>query len=118
MQLLTRAARSNPAAPSDDSHSNLGWNPELFGFLSHPMTSGSGDYHVALSLHSLRLFWCRDGQTQECLELPDCSVSEATQWLDTQLRAAELCSAASIHLPYEIPPQVARIDKIGMAKTD
>ncbi len=109
-QLLTRAARANLAPLPDDSQSNLGWDDTGKQFLSQPI---GGDFFVGLTLSPLMLsFGHEDGDT-ETLDLDNVTQGDAEQWLDAQLRQAELNPASDIDLPYDLPVEAAEIEKFS-----
>lgn len=109
-QLLTTSARANlPAAP-DDSHSNIGWDAVMKGFVSHPIPGTNGNSTVSLTLAPLELKFTPAGQSVSRLPLQDISKKQATDWLDAQLSKAGAKPSASIPLPYELPPDAASID--------
>ncbi len=54
-QWPSRFARHLMARRPDDSHSNLGWDHELRGFVSHDMGSSSGKLRVGLRVSDLTL---------------------------------------------------------------
>lgn len=96
-----RAERPNLAAAPDDSHSNLGWDTDLFAFLSQQSGVGGAQNLATLSLHPLRLNCNHDNYSQASLELAGRPISEATTCREPSLffeGVAELRSAASSDL--------------------
>ena len=52
-QWLARAARAYILPQLDDSHTNLGWDRMLGGFVTHPLPDG-----MRLGLRSATCVWC------------------------------------------------------------
>ena len=109
VQLATMAARANLTAAPDDSHSNLGWDTRLRRFFSQPISDEDGDWFVSVSLAPLEVSLFRDGETIELKTLDDVSVSNAVDWLDTQLAKAGLKPASGVELPYALPDDVEAV---------
>lgn len=117
VQLLTKAARANlPAAP-DDSHSNIGWDPGLDGFISHPLPAAEGPVTVGFALAAFTLSVTQGGQTQS-LSLAGQTDRQAIAWLDAQLTGASLNPAAPVALPYDLPAGAARAETYTIAGMD
>ncbi|MGI9480253.1 MAG: hypothetical protein ACR2PI_26370 [Hyphomicrobiaceae bacterium] len=109
VQLLTRAARANLPAAADDSHSNLGWDPELSGFLSQPLLADGTKIHIGATLDPLRLIIVEENQLTAELGLDGRSENDASTWLDAHLGTLRLNPATGATLPYDLPADVASI---------
>lgn len=105
-QHLTKAARANLAAKTDDSHSNLGWDSTQNAFLTHPLDG----WFVGLSLSPLRIFLSEGSEAREDLHLNGVSDTEVGNWLDTRLTSRGLSAGSVIDLPYDLPAEVTGID--------
>lgn len=108
-QLLTRAARANLPAEPDDSHSNLGWQPERKMFWSRPLPGIEGPCFIALAFAPMALHVFSGGRPRDRLDLAGVTVDKAGAWLDRQLGQLDLKPAARLSLPYELPAEVAQI---------
>jgi hypothetical protein len=112
VQLLTLAARANLEPAADDSHSNLGWDTTSKRFLSQPMPLNDRAMLIGLSLSPLRLEVVQDETTRDKLDMEGQTTEDALQWLDRQLREAELNPASKVTLPYELPEAVAKTERL------
>lgn len=112
-QLLARAALANlPAAP-DDSHSNLEWSVAEAAFLTHWLGGGAARCRIGLGLTPLRLVVTHeDGRVDE-LALASRALADVKGWLDGVLVRNGLVAAGSSTLPYDLPAEVADIDRFG-----
>jgi len=110
VQLVTKAARANLAAESDDSHSNLGWNSKLGAFVSQPLPGDGGDLFVGLNISGLTLMIASDGETGPSLELSGVSDADAGEWLDGKLAQSGLRAASNTALPYDLPASAAGLE--------
>lgn len=106
-QHLTKAARANLAAQPDDSQSNLGWDSGRRAFLSQPV---DGKY-VGMSFAPLTLFILDGNQEVRSLPLEGKSDALAGHWLDERLAELSLNKASDITLPYELPEDVAAVER-------
>ncbi len=109
VQFVTKAARANLKAQTDDSHSNIGWSNSLKGFLSQPLMGKESDTFVGASISPLQLSVHRDAQVVAALPLENATTSDAAAWLDRELQQLGLNAASSVTLPYELPVDVADI---------
>ena len=114
VQHLTRAARANLDAAPDDSHSNLGWDGERQAFTSHSIK----EYTVGLSLSPLTLFVAKGGDEIGNLPLAGKSDADADAWLDERLTKIGLKPASSVPLPYELPSDVASVERYAESCAD
>ena len=117
-QLVTMAARANLPPVSDDSHSNLGWDPITQSLVSHPLQAHGAGAQVSLSLSTLQIGLNSNGQHAESLKLDGRSHADALGWLDDQLVRAGFHAASNSALPYELPTDVASITKYNAADFD
>lgn len=101
VQWPSRAARANLAPVADDSHSNLGWNDAVFGFLSHPLDAAAR-FQLGFSYDSGALLWLQDGVVTGSIELVGIDPAAAAQWCDGQLQSVGLNSVAEAQMPYEL----------------
>lgn len=115
-QLLTRAARANLPAEPDDSHSNLGWQPQQEMFWSRPLPGSEGPCFIAMSFAPLALHAFSGGSARDSLDLHGVSVSTAGEWLDGQLGQLQLKPASGLALPYELPADVDKIVEFDTAQ--
>ncbi len=109
-QFVTKAARANLKAEGDDSHSNIGWNGTLKGFLSQPIMSDGAVIFVGASLAPLRIGLFRDDEVISALGLENITEGDAASWLDAELQKVGLKPASDVALPYELPSSVAEIE--------
>lgn len=114
-QLLTRAARANLPAEPDDSHSNLGWQPQREMFWSRPLPGSEGPCFIALSFAPLALHVFSGGSARDSLDLQAVSVGAAGAWLDEQLAQLDLKPASGLTLPYELPAEVEQVGDFNTA---
>ena len=99
VQWLARAARAFAPPRPDHSHTNLGWNDGLAGFITHPLT---GDLRVGLSITHLTLV-LMDASAQS-FALDGRVDADARRWLGERLGAHGLdAPALDAKAPYEIP---------------
>ena len=101
-QWLARAARAYIPPQLDDSHTNLGWDRTLGGFVTHPLPDGM---RLGLSVGDLRLVLLEAGADgQPGLSLDGRTEADIRAWLGKQLTARKLDAAAlDAPSPYEIP---------------
>jgi hypothetical protein len=103
-QWLARAAYAFIPNRPDHSHSNLGWDDALDGFVGHPIRS---DFKLGLRVSDLALV-CLDGsgKAAAALALHGKREQDARAWLGKELSAHGLDAGLldSTKLPYEIPP--------------
>jgi len=100
-QWLARAARAYIPPKADDSHTNLGWDHGLGGFVTHPMLDGS---RLALRIADMTLLLsgARDGE--QALSLRNRSDADIRAWLAPQLSAKGFDPHALDKMsPYEMP---------------
>jgi len=118
-QFLTKAARANLDAASDDSHSNIGWDGGSQRFLSQPLPGANGDVFITLSLDPFELALVDSATGTTGYPLADRSQSEVSAWLDDALGSVALAPCANVELPYALPPEVAAVsgfsDASGLA---
>ena len=100
VQWLARAARAYIPPEPDDSHTNLGWNDTIKGFVTHALKD---DVRLALRLSDLTLLLL--GQPKPLsFALNRRTDTQARQWLGEQLTACGLEAAAlDAPSPYELP---------------
>lgn len=113
VQFVTLAARANLKPEPDDSHSNIGWDNTLRGFLSQPLNHDGTVYFVGASLHPLKLCLLRNQEVFSTLEMDGVSESNAARWLDAGLQQLGMKPASEPKLPYELPPAVATVDSFS-----
>lgn len=103
-QWLARTARAFVAPRPDDEHTNLGWEPTITGFTTHPLTDGS---LLGLNITELRLVLFDVSGTDVAASFalngqPD---TAARRWLGEQLAARGFeATALDEPSPYEMPP--------------
>jgi len=112
-QLLTRAARANLRAAPDDSHSNLEWSAANSMFLTCWLGEGATRRRAGLGLTPLRLVVMVDGGGVDELALAGRTAAQSMGWLDEILTGTGLAAAGSLALPYDLPAEVADIDRFG-----
>lgn len=116
VQLATKAARANLTAAPDDSHSNLGWDPENKRFLSQPISNKNGTWYVGVSLSPLSVSVLHETVAVETLMLEGITYAQAIEWLDAQLHAAGLSPASQGVIPYEMPSDADKITSFQSGK--
>ncbi len=112
-QFVTKAARANLKAEPDDSHSNIGWNGALKGFMSQPIANEGTIIFVGASIAPLSIGLFRDDQIISAQSLEDVKESDAASWLDAELQKEGLKPASSVALPYELPASVAEVERFS-----
>lgn len=117
-QMVTKAARANLPAATDDSHSNLGWNVTQQSLLSQPLGEGPQRYFAGLSISPLKLIFLQDDRIQAEINLDNVSPYDADVWLDQQLDEAGLRPGSGIELPYALPDDVAAVDVFRTGEGD
>jgi hypothetical protein len=103
VQWVSRAARANLAAASDDSHSNLGWDDDFGALVSHKLPGGDGPVRVELRLADLSLFVRHDGGEPVRIALNGQNNAAIGIAFDAALAALGLAPATPVTLPYEMP---------------
>jgi len=103
-QFLYRAAVANADPLPGDAHSNLGWDPDLGGFQTHPL--GPKGISVGLGLTPLVL-----RMADRSLGLDGVSVTEALGWLDAELGRHGLAPASAVEVTYDLPKSVLSVDR-------
>jgi hypothetical protein len=100
-QWLARAARAYAKPEPDDSHSNLGWNENLDGFLTRPL----GTFRVALRLAPLALALAdTDTSDWAFLSLASRADADLGRWLGDQIGARGLDPRRlALPSPYAMP---------------
>ena len=102
-QWLARAARAFIPAKPDDSHTSLGWDEGLDGFVTHPLNDGA---HLGLKISdlTLALVSAKGNERAQAIELNGRTDKEARAWLGEQLAAkGHDAGALDAKPPYEIP---------------
>jgi hypothetical protein len=100
VQWLARAARAFVPPRPDDSHTNLGWDDALDGFITHPLTSVL-QLGLRLSLLTLMLM---GSSARQNFALDGRGDADARWWLDEQLAAQGLdARGLDAKAPYKIP---------------
>lgn len=115
IQMLSLAARANREARADDSHASLVWDSKHARFLTLPLASANGDYHLGLTLRAvdtpgLWLSLIRGGTREAELCLNGQAQEAVSSWLDAVLLQASLLPASVAALPYQLPVDVASIE--------
>jgi hypothetical protein len=102
VQWLARAARAYIPAKPDDSHTNLGWEPAINGFATHPLPGGE---RVGVSIAAMALIVLgAEGGPRAALALPTRKDSDAHAWLGGQLQDLSLNPAKlDAPSPWEMP---------------
>jgi hypothetical protein len=116
VQWLARAARAFVPPQPDDSHTNLGWNDALDGFVTHPF---KGDLRLGLRITHLTLV-LTGASAQKSFALDGRTDADARHWLGERLGAHSLdARALDAKAPYEIPARAraggAAYDVAGLA---
>jgi hypothetical protein len=102
-QWLARAARAYIPARPNGSHTNLGWNDVLGGFITHALPDGT---RLGLKVTDLTLTVLEHTGTDTAVMLPldGCSDAQVRAWLGRQMAARGLDpSALDDPPPYEMP---------------
>ena len=103
IQWLARAARAYVPPQSDDGHTNMGWDPALGGFTTHPLKDGSWLSLKLIGL-TLALHGGEVGAPVHSLSLNGRTDALVRQWLGEQLGARGFDALAlDAPAPYEIP---------------
>jgi hypothetical protein len=103
VQWVTRAARANLPAMPDDSHSNLGWEPRLNGFVSHDLAAADGStYRCGLRVDTMTLFVAKGSDVPSELALDGRLEADAAGWIDDMLTDRGFYRSGGIALPYDI----------------
>ena len=105
-QWLSRSARANLEPASDDSHTNLGWDPDRGWLLGRPM--GRSELTWALDVPGLALLARCDGETRASLELGGMTDEMIGNWVDGQLTDHGLRPASPVEQPYALDEPLER----------
>jgi hypothetical protein len=102
VQWLARLARGYVAPRPHDRHTNLGWDDDLGGFTTHPLSGGAG---AGLQLAELTLMlWPEPGRAGVALRLDGLREPEIREWLGERLSALRLDPGRlDAPAPYQIP---------------
>ena len=101
VQWLARVARAYIPPRPDDVHTNLGWDDDFDGFITHPV---KGDKRLGLRLPDLTLVLLEGGKTLQTFPLQGRTDAEARAWLGQQMSALGFSdSALDAVSPYELP---------------
>jgi hypothetical protein len=99
-----RAARAFVPPQPDDSHTNLGWNDALDGFVTHPF---KGDLRLGLRITHLTLV-LTGASAQQSFALDGRTDADTRRWLGERLGAHGLdARVLDAKAPYEIPARAA-----------
>lgn len=104
VQWLARAARAYAPTEPDDAHTNLGWDDNFDGFMTHPLSNG---VRLAASLPgpTLALMNANATKPSQMYLLRGRPDSQARAWLGQQVRALGFDPAAlDAPSPWEMPP--------------
>lgn len=118
VQLLSRVALSNLAPEPDYSHDNLGWWEESATLVTHPIPTKAGSFVFGLVIPNLEIVTANDGVVSKRFELNGASNEDAEAWLDRQLGSLGLHRASNVDLPYELPPEINRVDNFVANRVD
>lgn len=103
-QWLARAARAYLAAKPGDAHTNLGWDDQFRGLVTHPLQGG-----VQLGLRIPDLTLSIVG-TNDALPLDGRAEPEVRAWLGSKLQARGLDPRKlDAPLPYDMPHNVIQL---------
>jgi hypothetical protein len=101
VQWLARAARAFVPPQPDDSHTNLGWDDALDGFVTHPL---KGELRLGLRIAVLTLLLPDPAGAAQTFALAGRTDAHARRWLGERLAAHRLdARALDAKLPYDIP---------------
>jgi len=103
-QWLARLARGALPPQPDDSHTSLGWDDRLDGFVTHPLPDGA---RLGLRLRDLALMaeGGQAGQMERAFSLIGRSNAEARAWLDFAFASSRFSAEAlDAPSPYAMPP--------------
>ena len=103
-QLLYRASVANADPLPSDEHSNIGWDPDLGGFQTHPLGPEGISVGFGLTPLVLRI-------ADRSLGLDGVSVTEALGWLDAELGRHSLVPASGVEVTYDLPESVLSVDR-------
>lgn len=103
VQWVSRAARANLEARSDDSHSNLGWREDGGAFVSHELDAAKR-LQLGFSFASGSLLWLADGKLADSMPLRSVDERAAKAWCDAHLTEAGLRTTDQAEVPYELEP--------------
>jgi hypothetical protein len=104
VQWLARLARAAVPARPDDSHTSLGWDDRLDGFLTHPLRDGT---QLGLRLRDLTLTLVggEAERLQRSFSLIGRSDAEARAWMELAFSPIGLdAQALDAPSPYAMPP--------------
>jgi len=101
VQWLARAARAYVRPQADDAHTNLGWDEDLGGFVTHAFADGC---RVGLRFGDLTLVATGGAAAGATLGLIGLADADARRWLREQVHKRGLDPAAlDGRSPYEMP---------------
>lgn len=99
-QWMTKAARANLPAVTDDSHSNFGWQNSANALVSRPLDERGHALGFSFEQGAMMLF---EGQTlKETLALNGVTEQAAGNWTDMQLESLGLQTTTKAEMPYEL----------------
>lgn len=99
-QYLAAAGISFLDKKEDDSHTNLGWEPEHLRLITHPFGKNN---QMALDFQRFSLEWLTDGKVVASKELQDSVHSENLNWIKDQVSNSKLPSKYNYSFHYELP---------------
>ncbi len=108
-QWLSRSARANLDAVADDSHTNLGWDPDRGWLMGRPM--GDAGFHWALDVPALALRARAGDESKTALSLGTRTDAEIGNWVDEQLAQAGLEPASTVEQPYTLDENLERYEQ-------
>ncbi len=104
VQWLAKLARAAVPAQPDDSHTNLGWDDRLGGFVTHPLPDGAR-LGLRLSALTLTAEGGEAGRPERAFPLIGRSDADARAWMGLAFAADGLdAQALDAPPPYAMPP--------------
>lgn len=119
-QFATALGISYLTARPDDSHTNLGWDPEHEALRSREVRALSHAIHVAIRPRDLTLIVLLDGAAGQRIPLHGSTISQVETSLRSALSSAGLdARRLTLRRHYELPPHpVAGRDAFDTSRTD
>ncbi|MEM6819071.1 MAG: hypothetical protein AAF578_09770 [Pseudomonadota bacterium] len=109
-QPLSRAARANRVAESDDSHSSFGWHAGYNALVTLPLGQAQR-FQLGFGFSDVSVLWFEEDRIVDRLHVGDSDELGLNAWVDQHLVRAGLVSIAEAQMPYtlEATPEFATL---------
>ncbi|MEL6302790.1 MAG: hypothetical protein AAFV47_06105 [Pseudomonadota bacterium] len=100
-QPLSRAARANRVAESDDSHSSFGWHAGHNALITLPLDPAQR-FQLGFGFSDVSLLWLEDDRIVDRMHVADFDAVSLDGWVDQRLAKAGLVSICEASMPYAL----------------